>query len=96
MKLYLVLLKALLPVCMVYTTRGESQVANIARGPFHSLTENIMTHSTRIYIKPISLAELGTGRRHLMDDWLDTFHCTACIVKQYNDQGLSTSGRLIA
>ena len=27
-----VLLKALLPVCMVYTARGESQVANIARG----------------------------------------------------------------
>ena len=26
-----VLLKALPPVCMVYTTRGESQVANIAR-----------------------------------------------------------------
>ena len=27
-----VLLKALLPVCMVYTARGESQVANIAQG----------------------------------------------------------------
>ena len=27
-----VLLKALLPVCMVYTTQGESQVANLARG----------------------------------------------------------------
>ena len=27
-----VLLKALPPVCMVYTARGESQVANIARG----------------------------------------------------------------
>ena len=26
-----VLLKALLPVCMVYTARGESQVANIAQ-----------------------------------------------------------------
>ena len=26
-----VLLKALLPVCMKYTARGESQVANIAR-----------------------------------------------------------------
>ena len=27
-----VLLKALLPVCMKYTARGESRVANIARG----------------------------------------------------------------
>ena len=27
-----VLLKTLPPVCMVYTARGESQVANIARG----------------------------------------------------------------
>ena len=27
-----VLLKALPPVCMIYTARGESQVANIARG----------------------------------------------------------------
>ena len=31
LKLY-VLLKVLPPVCMVYTARGESQVANIARG----------------------------------------------------------------
>ena len=30
--MYYVLLKALPPVCMVYTARGESQVANIARG----------------------------------------------------------------
>ena len=28
----LVLLKALLPVCMKYTARDESRVANIARG----------------------------------------------------------------
>ena len=27
-----VLLKALLPVCMKYTARGESRVANIAQG----------------------------------------------------------------
>ena len=30
--MHLVLLKALLPVCMKYTARDESQVANIARG----------------------------------------------------------------
>ena len=31
-KIQYVLLKALPPVCMVYTARGESQVANIAPG----------------------------------------------------------------
>ena len=48
-----VLLKALLPVCMVYTARGESQVANIARGKaecyicHETLTKSCIYHTNK-------------------------------------------------
>ena len=40
-----VLLKALPPVCMVYTARGESRVANIARG--ETLTKSCIDHTNK-------------------------------------------------
>ena len=44
MKLLYVLLKALLPVCMKYTARGESRVANIAQGECY-ICHEILTKS---------------------------------------------------
>ena len=47
------LLKALQPVCMVYTARGESQVANIARGKaecyicHETLTKSCIYHTNK-------------------------------------------------
>jgi len=51
-KLY-VLLKVLLPVCIKYTTRGESQVANIAQGEaecyicHETLTKSCIFHTNK-------------------------------------------------
>ena len=44
-----VLLKALPPVCMVYTARGESQVANIVRGEAECHTRHETPTKSCIY-----------------------------------------------
>ena len=61
-------LKALLPVCMKYTARGESRVANIARGEakcyicHETLTKSCIFHTNSIsalsvllYFTPINV-----------------------------------------
>ena len=51
-----VLLKALLPVCMKYTARGESRVANIARGDaqccicHETLTKSCIFHTNKVSV----------------------------------------------
>ena len=51
-----VLLKALPPVCMKYTARGESRVANIARGEaecyicHETLTKSCIFHTNRVSV----------------------------------------------
>ena len=53
-----VLLKALLPVCMKYTARGESRVANIARGEaecyicHETLTKSCIFHTNEAAAVP--------------------------------------------
>ena len=52
----IVLLKALPPVCMVYTAQGESQVANIARGEaecyicHETLTKSCIYHTNEMAV----------------------------------------------
>ena len=51
-----VLLKALPPVCMKYTARGESRVANIARGEAscyicnETLTKSCIFHTNEVAV----------------------------------------------